>query len=86
MIFSFQIQSRLNFALFNKLNVGQFSWSWFILDSIQVQKKKKKLKIRNSVLVIELRSYISRRGRSVEVKEIFQKDTILRSCVVVVVL
>lgn len=55
------------------------------MDSIQVQKKKK-LKIRNSVLVIELRSYISRRGRSVEVKEIFQKDTILRSCVVVVVL
>ena len=85
MIFSFQIQSRLNFALFNKLNVGEFSWSSFSLDSIQVQKKKK-LKIRNSVLVIELRSYISRRGRSVEVKEIFQKDTILRSCVVVVVL
>lgn len=47
---------------------------------------KKILKIRNGVFTIELRSYISRRGRSVEVKEIFEKDTILRSRAVVVVL
>lgn len=47
---------------------------------------KKILKIRNSVFTIELRSYISRRRRSVEVKEIFEKDTILRSRAVVVVL
>ena len=47
---------------------------------------KKILKIRNSVFTIELRSYIPRRRRSVEVKEIFEKDTILRSRAVVVVL
>ena len=47
---------------------------------------KKILKIRNSVFTIELRSYISRRGRSAEVKEIFKKDTILRSHADVVVL
>ena len=37
------------------------------------------------MFTVELRSYISRRGRSAEVKEIFEKDTILRSRAVVVV-
>ena len=46
---------------------------------------KGELKIRSCMFIIELGSYISLTGRPVQVKQIFQKETILRSRAVVVV-